>query len=235
MAENEEGTARESLLISVLPEIRLLSAEPSVLVQDVQQDLRLRWEFYGATLLDNQPDAVLESQQLPAVSGVGLSTSGLAVYSVRPSGSVGITLFVRGEDGTENTRTLQLTFEPPRCVLSNPSAQVYAGPGEAYPARETLSEQPLAVQPQARDSRSEWLQLRTEEGATEPPDWVRVADFTCQNFRVNQLRVAEDIPPPPTPEPTPEPTLQLTPSVLPRTPGRTPTPLPPTPQRTPSP
>jgi hypothetical protein len=128
-------------------------------------------------------------------------------------------------DGTENSRTLNLAVEAPRCTLANPSAIIYAGPGQVYDALMTIDQQGTVVNPLARNTEDTWLQINHEDDLA----WVRIADFACEGFLTAQLDPVVDIPPTPSPTPSPTPTDTPTPSpsaTLTDTPPPSRTPLP---------
>jgi hypothetical protein len=234
--ENTGGPQQDIALVRVLPVISSISAEPDTLVQYITQDIDLRWNVAGAGVVEGQPLVSLESSNLSIIQGSGLPEQGSASFAVRPTGEVSVTVRVVGNDGTENSSTLNLAVEAPRCTLANPSAIIYAGPGQVYDERVTIDEAGFVVNPLARNTEDTWLQILHENDLA----WVRVADFACEGFATNQLDPVVDIPPTPTLTPsatatnTPTPTETFTPTVTPsptRTPrpSRTPPPPPPGP------
>ena len=221
MVENSGGTLSDVAVVRVIPAVNNLSAEPDTLIQNVTQDIELSWSVAGAEIVEDQPLVSLESGELSVIQGNRLPEQGFESFVVRPTDEVSVTVRVVGNDGTENSSTLNLAVEAPRCTLANPSAIIYAGPGQVYDELLTVDQAGTIVNPLARNAEDTWLQITHEDDLA----WVRVADFACEGFMTDQLDLAQDIPPTPVPTntPTPTPTETLTPTPTP-SPSRTPPP-----------
>jgi hypothetical protein len=223
--ENSGGTQADIAVVRVIPVVNNLSAEPDTLIQNVTQNIEVNWSVAGAQVADGRPLISLESQELSVIQGSGLREEASETFAVRPTGEVAVTVRVVGNDGTENSRTLNLAVEAPRCTLANPSAIIYAGPGQVYDALMTIDQQGTVVNPLARNTEDTWLQINHEDDLA----WVRIADFACEGFLTAQLDPVVDIPPTPSPTPSPTPTDTPTPSpsaTLTDTPPPSRTPLP---------
>lgn len=234
-AENSGGTQSHLLTVRVRPNVVDLKAEPDRLLEGVLQEVKLSWAVSGAASDSEGALITLNSPELDAIQASSLPEQGSRTYRIRPLGEVSVILEVTGQDGTKNSRTLKFAVEQPRCLLSNPSAAVYEGPGQVYRVLSKIEEAGAVINPLGRSEDNTWLQVPYQNRVA----WVRVADFACEGFGVSALAPVTDIPPTPIPTatatPTASPTATFTPTFTPtRTPTRTPPPPTFTPQPTPT-
>lgn len=213
--ENSGGVQSQVVTVAVKPAITEFRSTPVTLIQNINQPIDFVWQVQGAAVIEGQPQIFLQSAELPDMEIPKLAASGLNRYSIFPTGPVSVTLRAVGEDSTENTRTLVIAVEAPRCLLSNPEGKIYTGPNINYDVVGVLSDIGTAVNPIVRNQENTWLQI-VHEGQ---PAWVRIADFKCEGFATEQLNSAANVPP----TPTLLPTQTLTPTPTPVTPTATPT------------
>lgn len=220
--ENTGGTQESLINVQVLPAITEFNSEPSVLLRNVTQDVEVFWTVTGATRSAETGNPLVSLTSAEGfINMLELPAQGQESLTIRPTGSVSIVLDALGEDGTENTRTLALAVEDPRCRLRNPMATLYAGPGRNYADVDTVAGDGIFISPIGRAADNLWLQANLDGDLI----WARVADFACEGFEPAQLDLVTDIPPSPTPTATvtPSPTATLTPSPT-LTPTDTPSP-----------
>lgn len=227
--ENTGGLETSDVSVHVNPLIVDFSSNPITLIQNVNQPVVFRWDVQGVAVVNGQPQIFLESEQLPNLQVRIASTKGTVEQNIFPAGAVSVTLRVVGEDGTENRRTLAIAIEQPRCLLSNPEANIHTGPNPNFDVLGTIRDIGAVVNPTGRNAETTWLQIEFDN----QPAWVRVADFQCEDFDPSQLNVVENVQPTPTLQPTT--TSTFTPTPITPTPSRTPRPTStPRPQRTPT-
>lgn len=234
MVENTGGVQTQLTSVKVKPHIVSFESTPQTLLQNITQNIEFRWKVEGAASLNGQPQIFLESSEIPNIQLNAVFAEGATSQAIFPPSAVSVTLRVVGEDGTENTRTLAIAVEEPRCLLSNPQANIHIGPNLNFDVVGTFRDIGTVVSPIVRNAENTWLQIIFNG----QPVWVRVADFQCEGFDPSQLNVAVNIPATPTLQPTATATFTPTPipptiiptTVVPRTPRPSATPRP---QRTP--
>jgi hypothetical protein len=209
-AQNGELVSTAAATVEVRPLVTM-AVQPidgPELIYYVRQPVQVDWTVGGAKEFDGGYDIWLESPNQPdPLLAAPLALIGQQTVQVIPQEGQAewlVTLYARGQDDVVASVTQRLAIVYPSCELNAPRTVVRSGPAEVYPAivppLESSSEGNLSLSPIARDPSGTWLQVTI--GVDNPRSgWVPRADFTCTNFKPDQLIVTEDFPPPPTPTP----------------------------------
>jgi len=203
--------------VEVRPVIQALTLEVlggSVLVRNVQADVRISWSVAGARSFDTGYSIRIEggnpNQVLVAAPLELVGTRDLPVLVESDVSLWRVMLYVEGRSDLVTSVEQMLPVVAPSCGLAVDFAVARTGPGAAYPELNpplaNTAQGQLILSPTSRDPSGEWLLVPV--GVTDGRSgWIRRADVTCTNFDPMRLRVSSGFPPPPIPSPSPTPSL----------------------------
>jgi pSer/pThr/pTyr-binding forkhead associated (FHA) protein len=208
---DRQASASQTINIYQPMQPEFFAAEPAQMVRYVVQPLVLRWNVPGAVSIRLSGLESFSTTQLQPSFGAEGTISDIVGI---PQNPFSITLIAEDEIGNTLEQSVTIDVVNPECIPAGESVSLRAGPDVAHQVVGTLNPGARVVV-DAQDAGRRWLRVQLSGGAA---GWGQRTEFACApNFNVDNLQIAVNVPPAPTPLPL---TATLTPTL---TPTRTPT------------
>jgi hypothetical protein len=203
---SRQDTASQTVLVYQPMALDFFVVEPQQLVRYAVQPISLRWNVPGAVSTRIGGLDAFTTTPVQLTYGAEGAITDLAGI---PSEGVTITLFAQDEVGNTLEEAITLELVTPQCTPGSEAVTLFAGPDPAFQVVGTVPTG-ASVVVDAQNENGQWLRAQLTGGAS---GWGARTAFICaNNFNVDNLRKAVDIPVLPTPTLTPTLTATLTPA-----------------------